>query len=97
MDLRRRALGGGKTVSRKAAANEASEGANATPRGSSAASSRQSSRNTSRNPSRNPSRVPSEDEDAGSFSDDTAMRCVTLSLLSVSACALQMHVRQWRV
>lgn len=77
MDLRRRALKGGKTVSRKHAANEYAEGAGAVP--ASAASSQASSRNSSRAASsRAASRPPSEDEDEGNVSDETGFRWVSL-------------------
>lgn len=70
MDLRKRALKGGKTVSRKQAANEYAEGAGAVP--VSGASSQASSRNSSRAASsRAASRAPSEDEDEGNLSDET--------------------------
>lgn len=72
MDLRRRALGGQKTVSRKRAANEYFEGSGAVP--VSAPSSLASSRNSSRAASRNVSQPPSEDEDLGNFSDETNLR-----------------------
>lgn len=75
MDLRKRALKGGKTVSRKQAANESAEGAGAVP--VSAASSQASSRNSSRAASsRAASRAPSEDEDEGNISDETGFRYV---------------------
>ncbi|KAL4919093.1 interferon-related developmental regulator-domain-containing protein [Aspergillus aurantiobrunneus] len=65
-DLRRQVLESGKTISRKAASRE---GSGRTSRTNSAQNSGQSSRNTSRNASRQGS----DDEDAGSLSDDTAV------------------------
>ncbi|KAL2862955.1 IFRD domain-containing protein [Aspergillus lucknowensis] len=61
-DLRRQVLESGKTISRKAASRE---GSGRTSRTNSAQNSRHTSRNTSRQPS--------DDEDAGSLSDDTAI------------------------
>ena len=66
-DLRRQIFESGKTVSRKAASRESS-------RATSRATSAQNSRNASRNVSRNASRHPSDEDDAGSLSDDTALR-----------------------
>jgi len=60
-DLRRRALEGGKTISRKAQSREVSR-----------SNSRTTSAQNSRHSSRAPSRYPSDDEDYASLSDDTA-------------------------
>jgi hypothetical protein len=62
-DLRRRALQGGKTISRKAQSREVSR-----------SNSRTTSAQNSRPSSRAPSRYPSDDEDYASLSDDTAWR-----------------------
>lgn len=69
-ELRRKALGSGKTVSRKAASRQ-----------SSAASSRANSRSTSRAGSRAASRANTDDE--GSLSDETTFRYVLFLLSAV--------------
>ncbi|KKK12184.1 hypothetical protein P175DRAFT_0524711 [Aspergillus ochraceoroseus IBT 24754] len=61
-DLRRQVLESGKTISRKAASREGSR-----------RTSRTNSAQNSRHSSRNASRQPSDDEDAGSLSDETAI------------------------
>ncbi|KAL4894314.1 interferon-related developmental regulator-domain-containing protein [Aspergillus ambiguus] len=70
-DLRRQVLESGKTISRKAASREGSR-----------RTSRTNSAQNSRHSSRNASRQASDDEDAGSLSDDTAMSIGSLDDLT---------------